>query len=247
MLVENESCIRQEICRIGGMLHQRGYVAACDGNISVRLGQNLVLCTPTSISKGMMQPEDLVLVDMEGQQKNGKRHPSTELGMHLLFYNLRPNIRAVVHAHPPTATGFAAAGISLEEPLVAEVVVACGQIPLARYGTPGTPDLADALKPLIPKNDALLMANHGVVTCGHDLLNAYMKMETVEHYARIALVARQLGPTRPLPADEIRKLMQVRENYEANKPPRTAETGEWEQVRRSGDPVVGKSGDRKSG
>jgi L-fuculose-phosphate aldolase len=226
MDVENESCIRKEICRIGEMLHQRGYVAACDGNISVRLGQNLVLCTPTSISKGMMTPEDLVLVDMEGKQKNGKRHPSTELGMHLLFYSLRPNIRAVVHAHPPTATGFAAAGISLEEPLVAEVVVSCGRIPLARYGTPGTPDLADELKPLIPNHDALLMANHGVVTCGHDLMKAYMKMETVEHYAQIALVARQLGPARPLPAEEIRRLMQARENYEANKAPLATE---WEQ------------------
>ncbi|HEV3316994.1 MAG TPA: class II aldolase/adducin family protein [Candidatus Angelobacter sp.] len=226
MGVENECCIRQEICRIGAMLHQRGYVAACDGNISVRLGQNLVLCTPTSISKGMMTPEDLVLVDMRGQQQNGKRHPSTELGMHLLFYSLRPHVRAVVHAHPPTATGFAAAGISLEEPLVAEVVVSCGAIPLARYGTPGTPDLADALKPLIPRHDALLMANHGVVTCGHDLLNAYMKMETVEHYAQIALVARQLGPAHPLPAEEIRKLMEARENYEANKAP---DATEWEQ------------------
>lgn len=226
MGVENESCIRQQICRIGEMLHQRGYVAACDGNISVRLGQNLVLCTPTSISKGMMTPEDLVLVDMDGKQKNGKRHPSTELGMHLLFYNLRPNIRAVVHAHPPTATGFAAAGISLEEPLVAEVVVSCGRIPLARYGTPGTSDLADELKPLIPNHDALLMANHGVVTCGHDLMKAYMKMETVEHYAQIALVARQLGPARPLPAEEIRRLMQARENYEANKDPLAIE---WEQ------------------
>jgi len=226
MDVENEICIRQEICRIGGMLHQRGYVAACDGNISVRLGQNLVLCTPTSISKGMMTPGDLVLVEMGGKQKDGKRHPSTELGMHLLFYSLRPNIRAVVHAHPPTATGFAAAGISLEEPLVAEVVVSCGQIPLARYGTPGTPDLADALKPLIPGHDALLMANHGVVTCGHDLMKAYMKMETVEHYAQIALVARQLGPARPLPAEEIRRLMEARENYEANQAPTATE---WEQ------------------
>ncbi len=223
MDVENESHIRQEICRIGKMLHQRGYVAACDGNISVRLSHNLVLCTPTSISKGMMTPEDLVLVDMGGQQQNGQRHPSTELGMHLLFYTLRSDIRAVVHAHPPTATGFAAAGISLEEPLVAEVVVSCGKIPLARYGTPGTPDLGDALKPLIPGHDAILMANHGVVTCGHDLMKAYMKMETVEHYAQIALVARQLGPARPLPAEEVRKLMEVRKNYEGNKAPEAAE------------------------
>lgn len=208
------------------MLHERGFVAACDGNISVRLGPDLVLCSPTSICKGMMEPDDLVLVDMNGNHKDGKRRASTELAMHLLFYSLRPQIRAVVHAHPPTATGFAAAGISLEEPLVAEVVVACGKIPLATYGTPGTLELSESLKPLIPGNDALLMANHGAVTCGHDLMQAYMKMETVEHYARIALVARQLGPTNPLPAAEITKLMRAREHYEANRRPQSTE---WEQ------------------
>ncbi|HEY1528465.1 MAG TPA: class II aldolase/adducin family protein [Candidatus Angelobacter sp.] len=226
MDIAQENSIRRDICRIGTMLHERGFVAACDGNISVRLGQDLVLCSPTSICKGMMEPEDLVLVDMQGSHKQGKRRASTELGMHLLFYLLRPHIRAVVHAHPPTATGFAAAGISLEEPLVAEVVVACGKIPLAHYGTPGSLELSESLRPLIPTHDALLMANHGAVTCGHDLMQAYMKMETVEHYARIALVARQLGPTRPLPAAEITKLMRARDHYEANKPPQIAE---WEQ------------------
>ncbi|HLJ87165.1 MAG TPA: class II aldolase/adducin family protein [Candidatus Angelobacter sp.] len=216
---ENENNVRKEICRIGKLIHERGFVAATDGNISVRLTQDSVLCTPTSISKGMMEPDDLVVVDMNGRLRSGNRHASTELGMHLLFYNLRPDVRAVVHAHPPTATGFAAAGISLEEPLVAEVVVSCGKIPLARYGTPGTPELGEALRPLVPKHDAILMAHHGVVTCGHELLCAYMKMETVEHYSQIALVARQLGPMRPLPEEEVRKLMQARENYEANKRP----------------------------
>jgi len=215
---ENENCIREEICRIGKMLHERGFVAATDGNISVRLGPELVLCTPTSLCKGMMQPEDLVLVDMNGCPQNGSRHPSTELGMHLLFYSLRPEVRAVVHAHPTTATGFAAAGLSLEEPLIAEVVVAFGKIPLARYGAPGTQELAEALRPLVPQHDAILMAHHGVVTCGHDLLKAYMNMECVEHYAKVALVARQLGPTKPLSPDDVRKLMQAREHYEGNKP-----------------------------
>lgn len=219
MFNENEEYIRREICRVGHMLHQRGFVAACDGNISVRLRQDLVLCTPTSISKGMMEPEDLVLINMSGAQVSGERRPSTEMGMHLLFYRMRPEIRAVVHAHPPTATGFAAAGIPLDEPLVAEVVVACGSIPLARYGTPGTPELSQALAPLVPDNDAILMAHHGVVTCGHDLLSASMKMEIAEHYAKIVLVARQLGPTQPLPKEEVRKLMKARENYEANRVP----------------------------
>jgi len=213
----NESCVRQEICRIGHMLHGRSYVAGTDGNISVRLSHDLVLCTPTSLCKGMMEPDDLVIVDLEGKQRNGTRHPSSELAMHLLFYSMRPEIRAVVHAHPPTATGFAAAGTSLEEALVAEVVTALGKIPLANYGMPGTHELTDALRPLIRNHDAILMAHHGVVTCGSTLLRAYMNMECVEHYARVALVARQLG-AHPLPEEEVRRLMEARENYEANRP-----------------------------
>jgi L-fuculose-phosphate aldolase len=214
---DNEIRIRQEVCRIGKMLHQCGFVAGCDGNISARVGQDLILGTPTGISKGMMEPEDLVMVDMEGHKRGGKRSPSSELAMHLLFYRMRPEIRAVVHAHPPTATGFAAAGIALDEPLVAEVVVTFGSIPLAGYGTPGTTELASTLTPLIPEHDAILMANHGVVTCGQDLLDAYMKMEKVEHYARIVAVARQLGPTQPLNQEQVRKLMKARESYAGNK------------------------------
>lgn len=217
MKFEDESCVREEICRFGRMLHGRGYVAGTDGNLSVRLSQDLVLCTPTSLGKGMMEPEDLVIVDIEGHQRDGSRHPSSELGMHLLFYRMRPDIRAVVHAHPPTATGFAAAGISLEEAVIAEVVTALGKIPLASYGMPGTHELPDALRPLIPKHDAILMAHHGVVTCGHSLLRAYMNMECVEHYAKVVLVARQLG-ARPLPEEEVRRLLEARQNYEANRP-----------------------------
>lgn len=217
MAGDNEIRVREEVCRIGKMLHQCSFVAGCDGNISARLGQDLVLGTPTGISKGMMEPEDLVVVDMEGIQSRGRRSPSSELAMHLLFYRLRPDIRAVVHAHPPTATGFAAAGIALDEPLVAEVVVTFGSIPLAGYGTPGTAELSSTLTPLIPEHDAILMANHGVVTCGQNLLDAYMKMEKVEHYARIVAVARQLGPTQPLNQEQVRKLMKARDSYAGNK------------------------------
>src|SRR5258708_9302406 len=117
MGLENDTCIRQEVCRIGKLLHERGYVAATDGNISVRLGQNLVLCTPTSMSKGMMQPEDMVVVDMNGDQKDFKRHPSTELGMHLFFYCIRPDIRAVVFTHPPHTPAFTPPRTHLQKPL----------------------------------------------------------------------------------------------------------------------------------
>lgn len=212
----NENWMRQEICRIGKLLQNNGFVAGCDGNISVRLEPNVILCTPTSMSKGLMTPDDLVLVDMDGVLLQGTRNVSSEIAMHLLFYRIRRDIRAVVHAHPPTATGFAAAGIALDEPFVAEAVITFGEIPLAPYATPGTLDLSDS-RPLVPDHDAILMANHGVVTCGDDLLSAYMKMDKVEHCAKIVLVARQLGTAQPLTSPQVRKLLQVREDYEANK------------------------------
>ena len=188
---ERES--RREIVLWGKMLHQRGFVAATDGNLSVRLDEHRILATPTSMSKGLMRPADMVIVDLEGHRLAGRRNVSSEIAMHLLIYKLRPDAHGVVHAHPPTATGYAAAGLPLNQALVSEIVLALGCVPLARYGTPGTPELTDALAPLIPQYDAILMANHGVVTYGEDLLRAYMKMETVEHFAQIALVTHTLG------------------------------------------------------
>jgi L-fuculose-phosphate aldolase len=204
---------RLDIVQYGRMLHESGYVAATDGNLSVRLDANHLLITPTCISKGRMRSSDLVIVDMTGRRVSGKRRVSSELGMHLLIYRRRPDVNGVVHAHPPTATGFAASGFDLNRPLVCEVVVGLGSIPLARYGTPGTPELTDALEPLIPGHDAILMANHGVVTFGSTLESAYMKMETVEHFARISLVTRMLGKEQPLGEKEVEKLHEVRHRY----------------------------------
>ncbi len=155
----------------------------------------------------------MVVVDMDGKRLAGKRRVSSEIGMHLLIYRLRPEVRGIVHAHPPTATGFAASGMGLSSPLVCEVVVGLGSIPLARYGTPGTPELTDALEPLIPHHDAILMANHGVVTFGSSVESAYMKMETVEHFAKIALVTHLLGRAQPLGEKEVEKLNEVRQRY----------------------------------
>jgi L-fuculose-phosphate aldolase len=204
---------RELIVRYGRMLHERGFVAATDGNLSVRLDENRILATPTCMSKGSMRPADLVIVDRDGRLLSGKRRVSSEIAMHLLIYRLRPDVQGVVHAHPPTATGFAAAGVPLNQPLVCEVVIGLGSIPLAKYGTPGTPELTDALAPLVPQFDAILMSNHGVVVYGSDLEQAYMKMETVEHFARIALVTHQLGHQQPLGAAEVEKLAVVREKY----------------------------------
>jgi L-fuculose-phosphate aldolase len=204
---------RQEIVHYGRMLHERCFVAAMDGNLSVRLKDDRILVTPTCLSKGAMLPGDLVIVNMQGQRVSGRRNVTSEIGMHLLIYRLRPDVQAIVHAHPPTATGFAAAGIALTEPLVCEVVVGLGCIPLARYGTPGTSELTQSLEPYIPKYDAILMSNHGVVTYGDTLEHAYMKMETVEHFAQIALVTHLLGRQQPLQAVEIEKLLLARTRY----------------------------------
>jgi L-fuculose-phosphate aldolase len=208
-----ERKFREEIVRYGRMLHERGFVAAMDGNLSVRLKHNRILVTPTCVSKGAMRPADMVVVDCEGQQLAGRRHVTSEIGMHLLIYSRRPDVQAIVHAHPPTATGFAAAGIALTEPLVCEVVMGLGCIPLARYGTPGTSELAQTLEPYVDSYDAILMSNHGVVTYGDTLEHAYMKMETVEHFAQIALVTHLLGRQQPLEEVEIEKLILARSKY----------------------------------
>jgi L-fuculose-phosphate aldolase len=211
---------RSAIVQFGALLHANGFVAATDGNLSVRLDNDRVLLTPTCISKGRMRTSDLVIVDMDGNRVSGKRRVSSEIGMHLLIYRLRPDVQGIVHAHPPTATGFAASGLDLNRPLVCEVVVGLGSIPLARYGTPGTPELTDALEPLIPNHDAILMANHGVVTFGCSLESAYMKMETVEHFAKIALVTHMLGHAQPLGEKEVEKLNEVRIRYKNSVPSR---------------------------
>jgi L-fuculose-phosphate aldolase len=212
---ERES--RSQIVSFGKMLHQRGYVAAMDGNLSVRLDDTRILATPTAMSKGALRPSDLVIVDLEGRPIAGNHHVSSEIAMHLLIYQRRPDVRGVVHAHPPTATGFAAAGIPLNQPLVCEVVIGLGSIPLAKYGTPGTAELCDSLEPLIPEYDAILMSNHGVVTYGDTVSRAYMKMETVEHFAQIALVTHILGRQQPLQEHDLEKLLEARSKYEGNR------------------------------
>ncbi len=203
----------RDICAVGYWIHQRGLVAATDGNISVRLDSERVMTTPTLMSKGMLEPGDMAIVDMEGTQLLGTRKASSELAMHLLIYKRRPDVNAVVHAHPPAATGYAASGLALNQALISEVILALGCVPLAEYGTPGTHELTDALKPLIPQYDAVLMANHGVVTYGADLLTAFMRMETVEHFARISLVSHLLGGGKLLSREEVAKLAAARESY----------------------------------
>lgn len=205
--------VRSDLVRFGQMLHARGYVAATEGNLSVRLASDRIMITPTGFSKGMLQPEDMVVVDLEGHKLEGETNPSSEIAMHLTIYRMRPEVGSVVHAHPCTATGFASAGLALDQPLCSELVVTLGSVPLAPYATTGTAELSDALKPFIPDHNAILMANHGVVTFGADLPQAYLRMEAVEHYAKIALTARQLGCVTPLASQEIERLTALRLRY----------------------------------
>ncbi len=194
-------------------MHARGFIAANDGNISVRLDETRLLTTPTGVSKGFMTPDMLVMTDLQGVKLAGSRSPSSELLMHLAVYELRPEIKAVVHAHPPTATGFAVAGIPLDRAVLAEVVTTLGSIPIAEYGTPSTPELADAVRQFIEAHDGLLLANHGALTVADELLAAYYKMETLEHFARISLVARLLGRERLLSREEVARLQDLRDMY----------------------------------
>jgi L-fuculose-phosphate aldolase len=204
---------RRDLCTAGRWIHGRHFVGATDGNISVRLDHERVLTTATAMSKGLMTADDLVITDMQGKRLAGRRQPSSELGMHMLIYGRRPDVHAVCHAHPPIATGYAAAGIPLNKAIVSEVVLSLGCIPVAPYATPGTPELTEALDPLVQNYDALLMANHGVVTYGSDLLTAFFRMETVEHFAQVSLVTELLGKQALLSGRDVEKLLAARARY----------------------------------
>jgi L-fuculose-phosphate aldolase len=204
---------RQDIVDVGRLVYQKGWVAANDGNISIRLDPERVLATPTGISKGMMHPDDLIIVDMKGNKIAGRKERTSEIAMHLTIYEMRPDVRSVVHAHPPVSTGFATAGKPLNLALLPEVIIALGCVPLAEYGLPGTPELTKPMLPYIPKYDAIMMGNHGAVCYGEDVYRAFFRMETVEHFARILLVAELLGGPKVLPRVEVDKLFDARTRY----------------------------------
>jgi L-fuculose-phosphate aldolase len=205
--------LRADIVEVGRRMYARGYTASNDGNISVRIGDDRLLMTPKSVCKGFMTPDMMCVTDLAGKKLEGDRDPSSEMLMHLEVYRQRPDVRAVVHAHPPTATGFAVAGIPLDRAVLAEVLTTLGSIPLAEYATPSTSELPDAVRKYIKAHDGMLLANHGALTVGGDLYSAYYKMETVEHFARISLVARLLGRENLISREEVIRLQGLRGTY----------------------------------
>lgn len=210
--MQTERDLRRHIVDIGHRMYETGMIAATDGNVSVRLGDGKILTTPTMVCKGRMTEEMMVVVDQEGKKaRRDERNPSSELPMHLTIYRLRPDVQAVVHAHPPFATGFAVANVPLDKPLLSEVILTLGCIPLTAYGTPSTNEVSDSLIPFIPHHDALLLANHGAVSYGPDLETAYARMETLEHFAKITLIAKLVGRPAELSPEAIGKLLDVRE------------------------------------
>jgi L-fuculose-phosphate aldolase len=205
--------VRREMVAVCRRLWERGLIAGPDGNVSVRIAPDRILVTPAGMSKVDVGPEDLVELAPDGRQLRGSHRASSEVSMHLRIYARRPDVRAVVHAHPPTATGFAVAGIALDRAVLAEVITTLGSIPIAEYATPSTEELPAAVRKYVKAHDGLLLANHGALALAGDVMSAYYRMETIEHFAKISLVARTLGREQLLSREEVERLQGLRGMY----------------------------------
>ena len=208
--------LRNLICEVGRRMYDKNLVSATDGNISIRLDDDEYLVTPSGVSKGFMQPEDIVIANGVGEKLSGAGKVSSEFFTHLTAYEERPDVKAVVHAHPPKAIGFTLAEQSLTELLLPEVVFAVGGIPTTEYATPASKEGAVVIRELIRESDALLLDRHGAITVGNDVMDAYFKMEKIEHAAESILTAKLLGSTKTLTSDQMTKLFASRENYGAS-------------------------------
>lgn len=207
--------VREQICDVCQRMWQLGWVAANDGNVSVKLEDGTYLATPTGISKSMVTPEKIVRVDKQGKilEAEGGYRPSSEMKMHFRCYEEREDVKAVLHAHPPIATGFAVANRPLDEYSMIETVLSLGSVPIAPYATPSTPEIPEAIAPYLPDHDAILLKNHGAVTVGADVYTAYYRMETLEQFAKITLTAHLLGGAEEIDRENIDKLVDLRNNY----------------------------------
>src|SRR5215211_6298015 len=206
----DEQTTKRDLIRVCHLMYERSYVVSSDGNVSVRLDDDRILATPTMTCKGRMTEDLIAITDLNGRSLNDRR-ASSELAMHLLIYRERPDIKAVCHAHPPHGTAFAVAGLAIDKPILSEVILTLGCVPLTDYGTPSTNELTEAMRPFVKHHNALLMANHGAVAYGEDLWQAFDRLETLEHTAKIAILAKILGGAVDLPKDAIEKLINIRE------------------------------------
>ncbi len=206
----NEYKLKEQICEVGRRVYAKGFAAANDGNISVRLSDREVLCSPTMMSKGFLKPEDLCVVDYEGKQLRGTRKRSSEILLHLAVYKHRPDVQAVVHCHPPHATAFAVAGVPVPKCVLPEVEVFLGEVPTAVYETPGTQKFADTIVPHLKASNTIILANHGTVTFGPDLEKAYWNSEIIDAYCKILILARQLGNVNYFTQQQTRELLDLK-------------------------------------
>lgn len=211
-----EESLRRELASFSRRVARLGFAPGTSGNLSVRLDEDRLLLTPTGVSKAMVRASDMVIADMNGRLLAGTRRVTSEIGMHLAIYARRQDVRAVLHAHPPIATAFACCGRGLDEALCQEAVMTIGTVPLARYATTGTDEVASSLLPYVDRHDAILLENHGAVTSGGSLLNAFQKMETLEHVAQVVLIAHQLGTPHLLRTEQVQQLHQARTRYLQN-------------------------------
>ena len=210
-----EMQLREQICDVCHKMWQLGWVAANDGHVSAKLEDGTFLATPTGMSKSFITPDKLVHIDKTGKILDALEgyRPSSEIKMHLRCYEEREDVGAVLHAHPPVATGFAVANIPLDDYSMIETVIALGSIPVTPYGTPSTQEVPDAIAPYLPEHDAMLLQNHGALTVGADVITAYYRMETLELFAKISLNARLLGGAQELSKENIDRLISMRKNY----------------------------------
>jgi L-fuculose-phosphate aldolase len=208
---DEEARLRQAICNIGALCYQRSYIVGADGNISARLSDGSILITPAGAMKGFLEPQHMAKVNLQGHTVDGGPKASTEVGIHLVAYQERPEMRAVVHAHPPHAVAMTIAGIDMQVPFIPEIVVTIGGVPTADFGTPGTPELAESIREILRCSDTVVMTNHGSVTIGSNLMDAYKKLDMVEHSARILWLAHTVGHAKPLPPEYVAKLLATRE------------------------------------
>lgn len=203
--------MKKDIINISRLIYEKGLVAATDGNVSVRTAEGRIITTATGTHLGFLTVDQLVLLDMEGRRIAGDMDASSEFKMHIRVYSMRPDVKAVVHAHPPTATAFSIAGVSLARCVLPEVVYSLGSIPTTEYATPTTEEVPEVISEVVRDHDAMILSRHGSLTLGADLFDAFMKLERIEHAAKVSLIAMQLGGAEPLPADEVRKLVKLRE------------------------------------